>query len=160
LALQWRDAMAIVKMLKFLRPSCVALRLKATTKEEAIQELLDLLERENLLDDPGCVREDVMVRERQMSTGMTDGLAIPHAKSSGVKELVIALGLKPEGIEFQSLDGEPARVVFMVVSPIDRTGPHLQCLAEITSFYSRPGERQELLAARNVQEVLTKLGVV
>jgi PTS system fructose-specific IIC component len=133
-------------------------QLKATNKQEAIDELLALLDRNGLLADPQTVRQDVLSREKQMSTGLTEGLAIPHAKSNGAKELAIALGLKGQGIEFASLDLEPAHAIFLIVSPVDRTGPYLQCLAEISSLYAQPQVRDRLLHARTVEEVLAAMG--
>jgi mannitol/fructose-specific phosphotransferase system IIA component (Ntr-type) len=150
--------MAPLKMLTFLRPSCVALPLKAEDKLGAIEELLGLLEKEGLLADPEMVRRDVLAREKQLSTGLTEGLAIPHAKSAGARDLAMALGLKPEGIQFTSLDMEPARAIFLLASPADQTGPYLQCLAEISSFYAQPQAREKLLGAKTVQEVLSAMG--
>lgn len=150
--------MAAPNMLRLLKPSCVAVQLKATNKQEAIDELLALLDRNGLLADLQAVRQDVFAREKQMSTGLTEGLAIPHAKSNGAKELAIALGLKGQGIEFASLDMEPAHAIFLIVSPVDRTGPCLQCLAEISSLYAQPQVRDRLLHARTVEEVLAAMG--
>ena len=149
--------MASLKLLKFLRPSCVITNMAATAKQEAIEELLLCLAREGLLDDTDKVRGDVLARERQMSTGLKDGLAIPHAKSEGAKALAIALGLKPEGLEFESLDGQPAKVIFLVVSRADRTGPHLQCLAEIAQFSANAEARGKLLEARSAEQALRAL---
>ena len=149
--------MAPLKLLKYLPPSCAIARLKAETKQEAIEELLAALEAAGRLVDLATARKDVLDRERQMSTGLTDGLAIPHAKTQGVKELVLAAGLKREGIEFESLDGQPARVVFMVLSRVDRSGPHLECLAEIAQFFSRPEARARLLAAGTAREMIAAL---
>ena len=150
--------MAAPNMLKLLKPNCVAVQLKAQNKQEAIDELLGLLEQNGYLADAAQVRQDVLAREKQMSTGLTEGLAIPHAKSNGVKDLAIALGLKPEGVEFASLDMEPAYAIFLIVSPVDRSGPYLQCLAEISSLYAQVQVRERLLHARNVEEVLAAMG--
>lgn len=150
--------MAAPNMLRLLKANCVAVQLRATNKQEAIDELLGLLDRNGLLADPQAVRQDVLAREKQMSTGLTEGLAIPHAKSNGAKELAIALGLKGQGIEFASLDLEPAHAIFLIVSPVDRTGPYLQCLAEISSLYAQPQVRDRLLRARTVEEVLAAMG--
>jgi len=149
--------LAPLKLVRYLKPSCVIPVLKAQTKQEAIEELLDCLRAEGLLEDVDAVREDVFAREEQMSTGLTDGLAIPHAKSAGARQLCVALGLKPEGIDFASLDDKPSKAIFLVVSRVDRAGPHLECLAEIAQFYSRPEARERLLKARSVEEIMASL---
>ena len=86
-----------------------------------------------------------------------NGLAIPHAKSAGAKELVGALGIKPEGVEFDSLDRQPARVIFLVVSRHDRSGPHIQCLAEIAALYGRAEVRNALAAAKDPDQAISAL---
>lgn len=149
---------AMPRTLRILRPSCVLLRMKARSKEEAIDELMALLEKEGLLGDPARVRADVLAREKQASTGLTEGLAIPHARTPGAKELAIALGLQPEGIEFASLDAEPARAIFLIVSPEGLAVPYLQCLAEISAVYAQQQARERLLKARRVDEALAALG--
>lgn len=137
-----------MKLSKYLRPGSIIIGLSAQTKWEAIDELLAPLDRQGLVADAAKVREDLIARERKMSTGMERGLAIPHAKSSGAKELAVALGITPEGIEFDSLDGQPATMIFLVVSRHDRSGPHIQCLAEIAALYGRAEVRNALGAAK------------
>jgi len=148
-----------MKLSKYLRPESIAIGLNADTKWDAIDDLLALLERQGLLDDAAQVRADVVSREEKMSTGIELGLAIPHAKSTGARDLIMALGIAPEGIDFGSLDGKPARAIFLVVSRKDTTGPHIQCLAEITARYGREDIRARLLAARTPQQALHALGM-
>jgi len=142
---------------RYLKPECVVIGIKAKDKWEAIDELLDVLVRNGLVADAKQVRADVVAREKKMSTGMEFGLALPHAKSDGAKDLAIALGTAPDGIEFDSLDGKPARVVFLVVSRKDITGPHIQCLAEIASLYRNEKLRDALPKARTPEEALKLL---
>ena len=146
-----------MKITKLLQPSSIVAGMKARTKSEAIVELLDVLIEQGLIADPEQVRKDLFAREKKMSTGMEQGLAIPHAKSAGVEGMRVALGTKPEGIEFESLDGEPARVIFLVLSPKGVTGPHIQCLAEIALLYARENVRTALLEARSAWDVLRAL---
>lgn len=147
-------AMASRKLLKVLTSDCIIPRLRAETKEQAIDELLASLEKQGKLDDLAQARSDVMAREKQMSTGLTHGLAVPHAKTRGVSEMTVALGIKPEGIEFESLDGKPTHVIFLVLSRPDTMGPHLQCMAEISAICSKPDVRQSLLSSKKESEVL------
>jgi len=142
---------------RYLKPECVVIGIKAKDKWGAIDELLDVLVRNGLVADAKQVRADIVAREKKMSTGMEFGLALPHAKSDGAKDLAIALGTAPDGIEFDSLDGKPARVVFLVVSRKDITGPHIQCLAEIASLYRNEKLRDALPKARTPEEALKLL---
>ena len=146
-----------MKLSKYLRPASIIIGLSAQTKWEAIEELLASLDQQGLVADAAKVREDLVARERKMSTGMERGLAIPHAKSSGAKELAVALGIKPEGVEFDSLDGQPAKVIFLVISRHDRSGPHIQCLAEIAALYGREEARNALTAAKSPAQALSAL---
>ena len=146
-----------MKLSKYLRLGSIIIGLNAQTKWEAIDELLVPLDRQGLLADAAKVREDLVARERKMSTGLERGLAIPHAKSAGAKELAVALGIKPDGVEFDSLDGQPARAIFLVVSRHDRSGPHIQCLAEIAALYGRAEVRDALAAAKIPAQAMSAL---
>ena len=95
-------------------------------------ELIDVLDGAGLLQNKQAVRDAVFTRERTRSTGIGSGIAIPHGKCNAVKELVMALGVAPEPIEFQSVDKKPVSIVILLVSPLDQTGPHIQALAQVS----------------------------
>jgi mannitol/fructose-specific phosphotransferase system IIA component (Ntr-type) len=84
-----------------------------------------------------------------MSTGMQHGIALPHGRSTVIRELAVAVGISRQGVEFQSLDDEPARLIFMVVSPQDNSGPHLQILAGIAGILNREEARRDLLEMKS-----------
>ncbi len=142
---------------KLLTPETVVLDLEATDKEGIIAELVDILVRAGRIS--AAAREEVlrsvMERERKMSTGIEHGVAIPHGKSDAVPELVAALGVKREGLDFDALDGQPSRIFILAVSPADRSGPHIQFLAEISRLLSEPGMQQKILDARSVEEIIS-----
>jgi len=117
---------------QILRPSCVKVPLESKDKEAVILELVDLLNANNQLLDRDVVLEAVLARERTRSTGIGAGIAVPHGKCNGVKELVMAVGIPGEGIDFASVDGKPVTIVILLVSPADQTGPHIQALARIS----------------------------
>ncbi|HPC71948.1 MAG TPA: PTS sugar transporter subunit IIA [Treponema sp.] len=135
----------------------VCLHLKGTTKEEIINELLDVLVQSGKIKDREAALAAVMDRERKMSTGMKHGIAIPHAKSPTVHELVACIGISDNPVDFDSLDHEPCRIFIMTLSPIDKTGPHLQFLAEVSLLFKSSEKRAEILAAKTPEEVLRVL---
>ena len=142
-----------------LSPECIVLSLRGTDKESVITELVDRLSSKGLLEDRTQVLRDVLDREKSMSTGMQHGIALPHAKTEGVTRIVAALGLKPEGVEFQSLDGEPARVILLLASPSKQAGPHIQVLASAAALLNDEIRRTDLLSAQSVEEAAVILGL-
>lgn len=144
---------------KILTTDCLRLRLKAETKPLLIAEMLDILIAAGKVT--GCDRDAaldaLLKRERKMSTGMQNGVAIPHAKCEQVDRLAAAVALKPEGLDFDSLDGEPSRIFVMTLSPLKRSGPHIQFLAEVSRIINQPGVRERLLQAVSTEELYTLL---
>jgi fructose-specific phosphotransferase system IIA component len=122
-------------LLNLIQASCIIPDLQGNTKEEAIQELVQLLAYKGKLDDFELVLYDVLQREKIMSTGMERYIAVPHAKSEGAKETAVALGIKKEGIEFGSMDGTKAKIVVLVVSPSKNHNRHIQFLSAITAIF-------------------------
>ena len=117
---------------QILQPTCVKAPLVGKDKDSVITELVDLLSENNLLVDRDVVLEAVFARERIRSTGIGSGIAIPHGKCKGVNELVMALGIAAEPINFDSIDQKPVSIVILLASPVESTGPHIQALARIS----------------------------
>ncbi|MDF7823170.1 PTS sugar transporter subunit IIA [Pontiellaceae bacterium B12227] len=143
---------------KVLSPDAVWVDLKADSKQGVIEEMIDRLVASGKISDRDAVLTAVLEREAKMSTGMQNGVAIPHGKSDSVKSLVAAVGLHKEGVKFDSMDGSPCTIFIMTISPTKRTGPHIQFLAEVSRLISQPAEREKLLAARThgeIYEILT-----
>jgi PTS system nitrogen regulatory IIA component len=132
----------------------ISLHLKGTTKEEIINELLDILVKANKIHDRDSAFRAVMDREIKMSTGMKHGIAIPHGKSPTINDLVACIGVSDEPVEFDTLDHEPCRIFIMTLSPLEKTGPHLQFLAEISLLFKSAEKRQEILSAASEEEVI------
>lgn len=140
-----------------LKPELVSLDLKGKNKEAIIRELVELAFRSGkVLDKEGAIRS-VFEREDRMSTGMKHGIAIPHGKTTAVRELVACIGISPEEIDFDALDRKGCRIFIMTLSPIDKTGPHLQFLAEVGMLFRSEEKRQALLAAKTPEEVVSIL---
>lgn len=140
-----------------LKPELVSLALKGKNKEEIIRELVELSVRSGkVLDKEEAIRS-VFERENRMSTGMKHGIAIPHGKTTAVRELVACIGISQEEIDFDALDRKGCRIFIMTLSPIDKTGPHLQFLAEVGMLFRSEEKRQALLAAKTPEEVVSIL---
>ena len=137
-----------------LTKELVCLHLKGTTKEEIINELLDMLVEANKIGDRGAAFAAIMDREQKMSTGMKHGIAIPHGKTPTINDLVACIGISDTPVDFDALDHEPCRIFIMTLSPVEKTGPHLQFLAEISLLFKSSEKRHEILNSSTVEEVV------
>lgn len=139
-----------------LRAEKLIPRLKAGTKEEAIEELLHVLDVSGDITDIEAARDAVWERERSLSTGLEDGLAIPHGRTDAVKSLACAIGLSPEGMDFESSDGEPTRIIALTLSPRSQPAPHVQFIARLSQALNEEG-RALLLVCRTAEEMASLL---
>jgi len=138
---------------QILQPACVKVPLESKDKESAILEMVDLLNDNGLLSDKEVVLEAVLTREKTRSTGIGSGIAVPHGKCKAVKELVMAIGITDEPIDFASVDGRPVKIIILLVSPSDQTGPHIQALARISRLMLDEEFKQALEKATSPEEV-------
>lgn len=142
---------------KALSRDTILMELKSSTKEGIIEEMIDLLMAAGKIKDPKDRKEAlraVLEREKKMSTGMQNGIAIPHGKTDRVDSLIAALALKKEGVNFGALDNQPSKIFIMTLSPDTRTGPHIQFLAEISRHLSDAGVRERILNAAQPEEII------
>ena len=141
-----------VDLTAIFTPDSLKVPLDGLDKEEVIEELIDLLVRAGRVADRDAALEAVNEREAKRSTGLGDGVALPHGKSSTVHQLTGALGVSADGVEFDSADGAPVHVVFLVLADAAHPGPHVECLAEIARLLRTPGFYRRLVACRNAEE--------
>ena len=139
---------------KALSKNSILPQLQAETKAEAIEELVDFLIATSRVPDRDKVLEAVRAREEKMSTGMQNGIAIPHGKTDAVSELLVAIAIKKDGIDFDAMDGQPCTIFIMTLSPENRTGPHIQFLAEISKLLGSAELREKLVHAGSADEIL------
>lgn len=142
-----------MKLTEILSPKCVRVPLTATDKTGAITELVDLLAEHGCISDRDQVLAAVLKRERTASTGIGRGLAVPHGKSAGCSELVMALGKPSPPMEFESKDGLPVEIVVLLASPPDKTGPHIQALARISRLMLMDSFRVALADATTADQL-------
>lgn len=140
-------------LMDILAPNSVTIDLKGETKEEIIEELVDSLAVGEVITDRDKVLQAVLEREKIMSTGIGDGIAIPHGKSDAVVKLAAALGTQKRGVDFESLDGEPAYVFFLLVSPANVSGPHIKALARISRLLKNDDFKKKLIAASSADDI-------
>jgi len=143
-----------VKLSEILRPECVRIPLLSSTKDAVLRELVGLLPSAADPDVRDALLAAVLEREQRMSTGIGQGIAIPHGKSERVSSMEIAFGISPGAIDFDSLDGAPVDVFFLLISPPDLTGPHIKALAQISRMLSADNLREELATATGPEQVL------
>ena len=141
-------------LLEILSSKTTIVGLEGNSKEEIIEELVDCLDASNAISDRDKVLQAVVEREKIMSTGIGDGIAIPHGKSDAVQRLVAALGTHRHGVDFEALDGEPAFVFFLLVSPANVSGPHIKALARISRLLKNDEFKKSLIEASAPEEVL------
>jgi PTS system nitrogen regulatory IIA component len=143
-----------LKVLDFLDPSAVVVDLAATTKRAVLEELTALLGRSGKIKDARATVDILMEREKLGSTGIGQGIAIPHAKTDQTTQVAAAFGLSRRGVNFDALDGEPAHIFFLLVAPPDAAGLHLKALARISRLLKDKFFRQSLRDVKDAGEVL------
>jgi mannitol/fructose-specific phosphotransferase system IIA component (Ntr-type) len=134
-------------------PGCITLDIRETDKEGIITRLIDILDQNHKLQNrPQCLQA-VLERENTMSTGMQHGIALPHGKTPGVSSMAVAVGIKKDGVDFQSIDGEPSTIFVLVISPENTTGPHIRFLASISAVLNDEDTRRQLLNCITPEQV-------
>jgi fructose-specific phosphotransferase system IIA component len=142
-----------MRLTDILKPTNIKLPLESNTKSAAIGELVELLKANGEISDPKKVLDSVLEREATRTTGIGNGLAIPHGKCAGTDHLVMAIGRPDTPIDFQAIDGRPVNLIWLLVSPPDKTGPHIHALARISRLMTMDKFRSALAAAKSSQEI-------
>lgn len=147
-------------MLKdMLTLECINLNLTGTNKEEIINEMVEILFSAGKLNDKEEYKKAIWARENQSSTGLEEGIAIPHAKTSAVKIPSIAFGLSRSGVDYNSLDGEPSKLFFMIAAPENASNSHIEVLSKLTTLLLDDDIRERLLNVTEKKEILEILDI-
>jgi len=128
-------------------------KLQAENKHDAIKELIDLLAAHGAISDPQAALKAVLDREGVRSTGIGNGLALPHGKYPGAAKSVIAMGRCPAGLDFNSVDNKPVDLIVLMLSPTDLIAQHIQALARISRFLSFDSFRRDLRKATTAHDI-------
>jgi PTS system nitrogen regulatory IIA component len=148
-----------MKLKNLLSEKSIRISLKGNTKLEILTELLEVLVEEGKVLDPSLALSDLLEREKKMTTGIRNGVAIPHAKTKAVKTLTPCIGIKREGVDFQSLDGKPSQIFILTLSPDDESSMHVQFIAEITRVIKSEKIRTKMIHATDNREILSVFGL-
>ena len=146
-----------MRLSELLNSSAVSLRLKARVKREALVEMVDLLEAAHKFRSQGEILDRVVRREAMMTTGIGNGVAIPHGKARSVDHMAAAVGVCPEGLDFESEDGQPVYLVVLLVSPESATSQHVKVLANISRLLKEESVRKTLREVRSPEDFIAAL---
>jgi fructose PTS system EIIBC or EIIC component len=144
----------LMKITDLLTKETIILDLKAKTKEEVIGELVAKLQEAGILHDAQTFKEAIFAREAQSTTGVGDGIAIPHAKTAAVKRPAVAFGRSKSGIDYDALDGKPSRLFFMIAAPEGANNTHLEALARLSSMLMDSSFRAHIESASSEEEII------
>ncbi|WP_157159427.1 PTS fructose transporter subunit IIABC [Brachyspira pilosicoli] len=133
---------------------CINIDLKGQTKSEIIDEMVDILYNNGKLNDREEYKKEILKREAQSSTGMEEGIAIPHGKTDAVKIPTVAIGISKKGVDYESLDGKPSHLFFMIAAPANSNNSHIELLSKITTLLLEDDIREALVNAKSKEEVL------
>ncbi len=143
-----------MQILDILSLDNIKMNLESKNKKDVIKELVDVLVKSGKIKDKKRMVQILMEREELGSTGIGQGIAIPHGKADTVSELTAAFGLSQEGISFDALDGEAVNIFILLVAPEGAAGAHLKALARISSLLKDKYFRKSLLAAKTPEEIV------
>lgn len=146
-----------MRLSDLLRPEAVLLGVKGLDKWALIERLCDQLVHARRL--PASRRQQVLdalfQRERSMSTGMENGIAIPHCSLDEIEDTLVVLGISREGVQFESIDGKPSHLILLLVTPRNKTKVHIRTLAEIAKLLNDAAFREKLIAAESSADVVS-----
>lgn len=142
-----------MQLTEMLRKENVVVDITATDKIEAITLLVDTLAKHGDLKDRDGVLKAVLDREAVRSTGVGQGFAIPHGKTAGVEQLVMAVGKLAKPIDFKSIDGKPVELIVLLISPMKQTGPHIQALARISRVMTDSELHKAIWSSASAEEL-------
>ena len=143
-----------MKLMDFLISDAIESDMQSTTKADSIRELVALLKKAGAIADEHAVAEVILDREELGSTGIGEGIAVPHGKSGAVDKLVAAFGRSQRGVDFESMDNQPVHLFFLLVAPENVAGPHLMALARISRLLKNRDFRRSLMDASDKDELL------
>ena len=146
-----------MKIADVLHKDSVDVGINVRNKSELLDKMLELAVKSGKIKDFNESRKEILEREKIMSTGVGNGIALPHAKTNGVEDSVGALGIMENPVDFESLDGEPVNIVFLLLGMENNVGTHLRLLSKISRLMNNDSFRIKLLECKNPDEILSTI---
>ncbi len=143
-----------MQLSNLLNENTITISLSRKDKQGVIEELLDLAIMTGKINNRSVALKAIIDRETLMSTGLEKGVAVPHAKSKAAEDLTMVLGISKEGIDFQSADGKPSHLFFLLLTPESAAGPNIKVLAQIAHLTSNPNLCESLKKSSSSQEAM------
>jgi len=143
----------MIKISHYLDPHLVVL-MNPKTRDEALNCLIDVLNKQNKLKDGEAFFNSIIEREKVVSTGIGMGVAIPHAKLPNYNEFFIAVGVLQKGVDWRALDGAPVRIIFMIGGPDDKQTEYLQILSSLTTAIKDETRRKKILTLNSPEKIV------
>ena len=144
-----------MKICDLLKENLIIPEFEGTSKEDVINELIDLFKGDERIDDLEKVRTAVLDREKIMSTGVGKGFAIPHGKTNAINEIIAAFGKTKNPIDYQALDNQPVNLIFLLVGKDNLISTHIKLLSRISRMMNNDDFRNKLLEAKDQKEILS-----
>jgi PTS system nitrogen regulatory IIA component len=146
-----------VTLADILRESCVVADIKGATKREILYEMVETLKKAKLIDDIESVVEVIMEREKLGSTGIGDGVAIPHGKMKRLNTILCVAGRSKEGVNFDAVDRQPVHIFFLVLAPEDSASMHLKVLSHISKVLRDQSFKKKILKLADAHDIYTNI---
>jgi PTS system fructose-specific IIC component len=144
----------VLKISEFLKPEAIIMQMKSREKIAALRELVDNMVASKAVENGEEFQKALAKRENLESTGIGDGIAIPHARTDAVNNLVLAFARSEKGVDFSAIDGKPSHLIFLIASPINKKSEYIMALAKLSRLLRKQEVRQLLKKASNPEEIL------
>lgn len=144
----------VLNISEILKPEAIMMEMKAREKLAAIKELVDYMVANKFVEDGEEFVKALGKRENLESTGIGDGIAIPHARTNAVKGLILAFARSPKGVDFSAIDGKPSHLIFLIASPDDKKSEYIVALAKLSRLLRKHDVREQLKRADSPKEIL------
>lgn len=138
-----------MRLTDVLNKDLIKIPLSGTDRDQSIKELIHLLNEKKSITKEDTIFQAVLEREKIMTTGVGNGIAIPHCKHQDSPDFAVSLGIKPDGIDFESIDKKPVKIIFLLVGPENNPGLHIKLLSRISRLMSNEELRQDLIASKD-----------
>lgn len=144
----------VLKISKLLKPQAIIMDIKARDKIDAIKELVNYMAEKKMVRDREEFQTALAKRENLESTGIGDGIAIPHARTNAVDDLLLAFARSQQGVDFSSIDGKPSHIIFLIASPEDKKSEYIVTLAKLSRLLRKQNVRTQLKNANSSEEIM------